>query len=143
MGAGEPGGDQRPTTADVVVHDYCSTARTSSSGAVDGKFLQLVIDGCTCLVFSPTSLHRYHNQMLAQFLKDRGVAHHWVSREQLEYDTTKLEVIGGGRFQVNHREEILDLWDDSHAFGRFDEQGLAESIARADHPWHAYRVRIS
>ncbi len=143
MGAGEPGGDQRPTTADVVVHDYCSTARTSSSGAVDGKFLQLVIDGCTCLVFSPTSLHRYHNQMLAQFLKDRGVAHHWVSREQLEYDTTKLEVIGGGRFQVNHREEILDLWDDSHAFGRFDEQGLAESIARADHPWHAYRVRIA
>ncbi|MDJ0862557.1 MAG: hypothetical protein QNJ87_10820 [Gammaproteobacteria bacterium] len=143
MGAGEPGGDQRPTTADVLVHDYCSTGRTSSSDAVDGKFLQLLIDGWTYLVFSPTSVHRYHNQMLAQFLKDRGVAHHWVSREQLEYDTTKLEVIGGGRFQVNHREEILDLWDDSHAFGRFDEQGLAESIARADHPWHAYRVRIS
>ena len=125
-----------------ILQDYCVADNGTDPGTCEGKFLQLVLQGQEYLVFSPVSLHRYHNQILARFLHDRGIAHRWATQERLEYDTSKAQVRGGGRFRVSRREENLELWDDSHVFGRFDDDGLKEGIANAGHPWSDYRVTI-
>ncbi len=128
---------------DTLLEDYCPPADEIDSPTCEGKFLQLILDQHSYLVFSPSSLHRYHNQMLACFLQGRDIAHHWVTEERLTYDTARLRVLGGGRFRADAQKRILELWDDSHVFGRFEERGLAESIARVEHPWSSYEVRIS
>jgi hypothetical protein len=38
---------------------------------------------------------------------------------------------------------ILELWDSSYAYGRFDTHRLADTIAEAGHPWSRLTVRIS
>ena len=45
----------------------------------EGKFLHLVWRGQEYLAFAPSGLHRYHNQLLAHFLQDQGIPHHWVT----------------------------------------------------------------
>jgi hypothetical protein len=51
--------------------------------------------------------------------------------------------VGGGRFRVDLERGTLDLWDDSHAYGRFDERGLAARFAAAEHPWRGLVLRIA
>ena len=121
---------------------FCVFDGVTDSETCQGKFLQLVLHGQHTLLFSPGSRHRYHNQILARFLQDNAVAHRWITEERLDYDTSKLQVLGGGRFRVNRDARTLELWDDSHVYGRFDDHGLAERIARAGHAWSGYAVRI-
>ncbi len=127
---------------ETILHDYCASDTGPDLEICQGKFLRLVLHGQDYLVFSPGSLHRYHNQILARFLHDKGVVHHWATEERLEYDTTSAQVNGGGRFRLRRDEGTLELWDDSHVYGRFDSHGLMEGIARAGHPWSGYRVTI-
>ena len=127
---------------DMVLHDYCPSAGQSDNTDCEGKFLQLRLDSHAWLVFSPSSRHRYDNQILASLLGTEHIAHHWVTAERLEYDESRVSVIGGGRFRVNRQTRTLELWDDSHVYGRFDDRGLTQSIARAQHPWSGYRVKI-
>jgi hypothetical protein len=115
----------------------------SASPLLEGKFLQLLWDGREYLVFASASLHRYHNQILAQFCADHGIAHGWVAPERLEVADSRLEVRGGGRFRAEAGRGTLLLYDASQAYGRFDERGLAEKIAAADHPWRRYTITIS
>lgn len=110
---------------------------------IEGKFLQLVLRGVEYLVFAPASLHRYHNQILAQFCADRGIPHRWVTDERLEVDSPQLAVLGGGRFRADTVQRRLELWDNSQAYGRFDERGLAAKIAAAKHSWRTYVVTIA
>ena len=126
----------------LILYEYCGSGTGTDPGTCEGKFLQLVLQGQEYLVFSPASMHRYHNQILARFLHDLGVAHHWATEERLEYDTSKAQVRGGGRFRLSRHERTLELWDDSHVYGRFDDHGLAEGIANAGRPWSDYRVTI-
>ena len=51
-------------------------------------------------------------------------------------------VSGGGRFRVDTLTETLLLWDNSQAYGRFEESGLSDKIAGAGHPWSGYEVKI-
>lgn len=110
---------------------------------IEGKFLQLVLHGREYLVFASATRHRYHNQILAEFCADRGIAHRWVTAERLEVTDPALTVLGGGRFRADTRACTLELWDNSQAYGRFVERGLPERIAAADHPWARYTVTIS
>ncbi len=127
---------------DTIVHDYCVSDTGTDPGTCQGKFLQLALHGQDYLVLSPGSLHRYHNQILAHFLHDKGVAYHWATDERLEYDTAEAQMRGGGRFRLSRDEKTLELWDDSHVYGRFDDHRLVEAIAHARHPWSGYRVTI-
>jgi len=52
-------------------------------------------------------------------------------------------VIGGGRFRLDRERRHLRLWDDSQAYGRFDERGLADKLAHATEPWNGLRIEIS
>ena len=53
-----------------------------------------------------------------------------------------MTVSGGDRFRVNALTETLLLWDNSQAYGRFEESGLPDKIAGAGHPWSGYEVKI-
>lgn len=107
-----------------------------------GKFLQLYWQGLEHLIFSDATMHGYHNQILARFAAEEGLSCHWVTAEQLELKHPDLEVLGGGRFRLDPLAGTLDLWDNSQAYGRFREQGLAERIAAAGPPWSDLRVSI-
>jgi hypothetical protein len=109
----------------------------------EGKFLQLALAGDEHLVFAPRVLHQYHNQILARFLGERGIPHRWIETQTLDVMSHDIVVFGGGRFRVDVPARTLALWDNSQAYGRFNEQGLAQKIAAARHPWHAFQVQIS
>jgi len=121
-----------------ILH-YPSTDGVTRS---QGKFLQLHWQGQEQLIFADASIHAYHNQILAEFALEQGLNCRWVTPEQLELEHPDLDVLGGGRFRLDREAGTLELWDDSQAYGRFREQGLAERIAAAGAPWSALRVSI-
>jgi hypothetical protein len=123
--------------------DYCGETSGTASAHLEGKFLQLCWRGEEYLVFAPAERHRYHNQILSRFLQDQGIPHRWIGQEKLEVDDPDLVVIGGGRFRASSLRNTLELWDDSHAYGRFREAGLAEGIAAAGHAWSGFELRIA
>lgn len=108
-----------------------------------GKFIQLRLDSQEYLVFAPLESHQYHNQILAHFLEKCSIPHRWIDGTKLRVDAPGLAVLGGGRFRADATEKVLELWDNSQAYGRFAEQGLADKIAAADHPWRGFDIRIS
>ena len=107
-----------------------------------GKFIQFMLGEREYLVFAPFSLHLYHNQILAQFVQENDIAHRWIRRETLAVDDPELRVVGGGRFHVDEQRGVLKLSDNSQAYGRFDERGMAEKIAASNHAWSRYKVVI-
>lgn len=131
----------RETETRIVV--YTEAGSEGASPGIAGKFLQLRWRGLEHLIFSPAALHGYHAQILARFLEDRGIPHHRTGDQSLAVDSPDLDVIGGGRFRVDQGGTTLYLWDNSQAFGRFDERGLAGRIAAADHPWNRLSIRIA
>jgi len=66
----------------------------------------------------------------------------WSNQETLQIDEPELMVSGGGRFRVDTLTETLLLWDNSQAYGRFEESGLSDKVAGAGHPWSGYEVKI-
>jgi hypothetical protein len=114
-----------------------------AAGVWEGKFLQLTLRGEEHLVFAPRVLHQYHNQVLARFLGERAIPHRWIEPQTLDVMSRDVAVLGGGRFRVDTAARTLDLWDNSQAYGRFNEHGLVQKIAAAAHAWHAFRVQIS
>jgi len=109
---------------------------------VQGKFVQFRWRGVEYLLFATKEEHRFHNQMLARFLDEHGLPHRWQSEENLEIEVDDLAVIGGGRFYHTNAGNQLELWDNSQAYGRFDENGLEACIHSADHPWAGAKVMI-
>ncbi len=108
-----------------------------------GKFLQLIWRGREYLVFAPFGVHRYHNQILAHFLQEHAIEHRWLGEERLDFNHPDLDVVGGGRFLADTQQHILELWDNSQVYGRFDDQQLVEKIAASAHPWSDFSITIS
>ena len=121
------------------------TAPDGPAGAAEyqGKFLQLFLRGQQHLIFAPAELHRFHNQILAHFAVDRNIAHRWVNDQILEIESPDLTVIGGGKFRLNTEKKILELRDNSQAYGRFDARGLPQAIASTEHAWSGFDIRIA
>lgn len=108
-----------------------------------GKFLQIRLDGSPWLVFADQGVCRYHNQLLAMFLADRGIAHRWVSADSLEFDTARARIRGGGRFHLDRHARTLLLWDDSTAYGRFSGHETVRQLAAAGLPWSSLSVETA
>ncbi len=128
---------------ETVIVTYPHPDEQTDQSESAGKFLQLVLRGREYLIFAPFELHRYHNQILAHFLEEKNIPHRWTGKEKLEINDSGLEVVGGGRFHSDAGRKTLDLWDDSQVYGRFDERGLPEKIARAGHAWSNCKINIS
>lgn len=107
----------------------------------EGKFLQLVLDGTEHFVFAPSDQHGYHSQILERFLGEQGIACRWDGQD-LRVDYPGLQIGGGGRFRLHRGNGTLELWDNSQAYGRFDDQVIAERIRMATGPWSGLTVLV-
>lgn len=113
-----------------------------ASQARNGKFLQLEVDGMPWLLFASRDAFRYHNQLLAGFLEERGITHRWADRETLEYDVQRVRVRGGGRFRLDPDAATMEAWDNSAAYGRFDDERLQAELATASGLWPQLRIIV-
>ena len=111
--------------------------------AYKGKFLQISWRAQEYLLFATFDQHHYHNQILARFCQNNAIRCRWVGEETLEVNDPTLAVLGGGRFDLDAAHKALNLSDNSQAYGRFQEKGLLEKIAAADHPCSKYVVKIT
>jgi len=103
--------------------------------SIEGKFLQLHLTGRDYLLFAVASEHRYHNQLLARFLSEQALRHHWADKQNLIVDHPGLVVAGGGRFRLDPARKSLRVWDESSVYGRFDPSQLAAQLSIAEPPW--------
>lgn len=124
--------------AQVIVYE---DAR-DKAGRREGKFLQLTLRGQPHLLFAPTTVHRYHNQLLARFLSEQRIAHYWATPETLVIDSDAVVVHGGGRFRIDLAEQRLTLWDNSQAYGRFDARTITQQLANSGHAWGKLEIHI-
>jgi hypothetical protein len=131
--------DGGAVTAQVIVYQE---AADEGAGRMEGKFLQLTLRGQAYLLFAPTTVHRYHNQLLARFLGERRIPHRWATPETLVIGSDEVVVHGGGRFRVDPAARLLTLWDNSQAYGRFDARRIAAQLADSGHAWGGFEIRI-
>jgi hypothetical protein len=108
----------------------------------EGKFLQIRLAGREYLVFAGDEEHRYHNQILARFLSDQGIPHHWEGQGNLVASHPALAIIGGGRFRLDPIEKTLRVWDASSVYGRFDAAALSAQLAAAEPPWRGLTLAV-
>jgi hypothetical protein len=108
----------------------------------EGKFVQLVMEHREYLLFAPAARHRFHNQILAEFLDARGVPTIWVSESELVFCQPGLRVLGGGRYRADPAGRELRLWDESSAYGRYDDEGLAKRLRESGHPWAGFELDL-
>jgi len=112
-------------------------------GAVaEGKFVHLRWRGADQLLFAPFERHRFHNQLVAEFAAEQGIAHHWSGAEQLAVNDTGLQLRGGGLYRVYPQEQLLELWGRSLVYGRFQPGEVRALLAAAEHPWAAYDLSM-
>lgn len=117
-------------------------ASLSGWNEIAGKFLQLRWQGNDYLLFAIRDRYRFHNQMLGRFLANHALPHHWRDEATLEFDLPRLSVVGGGRFRFTREPQRLELWDESQAYGRFEEAGLAERIRASGHLYGKGEITI-
>lgn len=123
---------------DITLVDLATLGRADNGR--EGKVLMLRWRRREYWLVSVPDDHRYHNQMLARFCTDNAIAHHWASETELVVEDSDLETLGGGRYRIEG--ERLVLWDDSQAYGRFPENGLAGKPAGAMPPWSRFSLDI-
>jgi hypothetical protein len=109
---------------------------------MEGKFLQLCLEGRDYLLLAAATEHRYHNQILAHFLEGLGIAHRWEGPAKLVFEHPRLEVTGGGRFRLDLARGSLLAWDDSSQYGGFEHRRLAAQLASAGPPWDGLAWRV-
>jgi hypothetical protein len=115
----------------------------ADAASAEGKFLQLRVRGREHLLFATKQLDRFHNQILARFLAERRLVHRWADEQTLEFDRDAIAVIGGGRFRLDAAAGTLALWDNSQAYGRFDDRGLTARIRASGHRFARFAVEIA
>lgn len=94
-----------------------------------GKFVQIRHGDTEYLLFSPKELTKYHADIVKRFCSERNIEGHYnYERKSFEIDEPDWIVVGGGKFEWDNKEKFIHLYDDSMAYGKFDEKGLKERI---------------
>lgn len=109
---------------------------------VRGKFVQIRWKGAPWLLFASKDQHGFHNQIVAHFLSDLHLPYQWQSPERLLFEQPELEIVGGGKFELNWGTQELSLFGDSMVYGRFDEALLRDSLQRVGMPWAGFSITI-
>ena len=129
--------------ARTIIESYPPLSTLDKENTVEGKFVQFHWQGNEYLLFATRDEHRFHNQMLARFFAEHDMLHHWLDDQTLEFDTARVKVTGGGRFRFERQKKLLALWDNSQAYGRFDDEGLADRIKASGHIFGSGEITIS
>lgn len=127
----------------VIIETYPPLETLANAETIEGKFLQFRWQGNEYLLFATRDEHLFHNQMLSHFLTDHNLPHQWRDAEHLEIPLSDLTVVGGGRFHFTANPAQLKLWDNSMAYGRFDDAGLADRLRESGHPLGSGTIVIS
>lgn len=112
----------------LIIESYPPLTQLAKEAVVEGKFLQFRWQGNDYVLFATRDQHRFHNQILARFFNDHELPHRWCDDETLEFEIPEFSVLGGGRFRFTREPARLELWDNSQAYGRFNEEGLADRL---------------
>lgn len=126
----------------LIIESYPPLSQLDDEAMVEGKFIQFRWQGYEYLLFATRDQHQFHNQMLAHFLVDHKLPHHWRNGEHLEFELTDFSVVGGGRFRFTRDPALLELWDNSQAYGRFNGEGLADRVRTSGHPFSSGQIII-
>jgi hypothetical protein len=107
-----------------------------------GKFVQIRHRNTEYLVFSPKEFTRYHADLAEKFCREKEIAGTY-NRQLKRYDIIDPSwvILGGGKFEIDEEQKILRLYDNSMAYGKFQEYGLIERICSVS-KMNGYRVEI-
>jgi hypothetical protein len=108
---------------------YTAIAKTQIPPVTSGKFVQIRNGSTDYLVLSPKDFTKYHANIVERFCFDNGVKGSY-DRERKRYDIYDQEwvITGGGKYQLDKKEKVIRLYDESMAYGKFDPRGLREKI---------------
>jgi hypothetical protein len=120
-------------TSKVVVVDYShinpSGATQTPQAKRSGKFVQMRHGETEYLVFSPREVSPYHADILERFCRERFIDGAYEDgRKRFSIHDAEWVVLGGGKFEIDEAEGYIRLYDNSMAYGRFDERGLKEKV---------------
>ena len=130
------------TLIDYIPFYYTSIARTAIPPIVAGKFVQIRHGSELYILFSPKEFTKYHANIVERFCMDKGIEGSYdAKREKFLIADTAWRIIGGGRFEMDTLQKTIRLFDNSMAYGKFDANGLAESLKSLSE-YSGFTVRI-
>ena len=108
---------------------YSSVAKTPVPDKRTGKFVQIRHNDTEYLVFSPKEFAPYHADIVERFCLEKGLHGSYDSRsKRFDIHDPGWVIVGGGKFEIDKAEKYIRLYDNSMAYGRFDNEGLKEKI---------------
>lgn len=126
----------------LQVKTYPSIEAMQHLNEARGKFVQISWKGQPWLLLASKDQHAFHNQIVAHFMSEQHIPHHWQSPEILKYENSDLEIIGGGKFQLEWQKKVLIFSGESMVYGRFDEARLSASLQNCGKPWAEMAIEI-
>lgn len=107
-----------------------------------GKFIQVRHRDTEYLVFSPKEYTRYHADLVEKFCLEKEISGTY-NRQCKRYDILEPSwvILGGGKFEIDEEQKTLRLYDNSMAYGKFQEYALISRICSVS-KMKGYRVEI-
>jgi len=121
---------------------YTQTAKTQRPEKIQGKFVQMRHKGMEYILFSPKEFSKYHADIVKTYCQEKGIAGIYNGQaKRFDIDDPAWVILGGGKFEMDREEKVIRLYDNSMAYGRFEERGLKEKILSVKR-MSGYRVEI-
>lgn len=107
-----------------------------------GKFIQIKHRDTEYLIFSPKEYTRYHADLVEKFCLEKKISGTY-NRQLKRYEILDPSwvILGGGKFEIDEKEKVLYLYDNSMAYGKFQNYGLINRIYSV-HKMNSYRIEI-
>ncbi len=109
---------------------YAEVAKTAVPPVTQGKFVQIRNVSTFYLVFSPLEFTKYHANIVERFCLEKGIEGSF-DPEKKRYDIhdRAWKIMGGGKFDLDTNKKAIKFYDNSMAYGRFNESLLVEMIS--------------
>ncbi len=108
---------------------YSSVAKIAAPAVTKGKFVQVGNESTCYLVFSPSDFTRYHANIVERFCLDEGIEGSYdPGKKRYAIQDQAWQIMGGGKFDRNTDKKAIKFYDNSMAYGRFNENVLKEMV---------------
>jgi hypothetical protein len=130
-----------------TIIDYSDVYYTQSEKArkpkrIYGKFVQMRHEGMEYLLFSPKEYSKYHADIVKTYCQEKGIGGIYNGQaKRFDIDDPSWDILGGGKFEMDKEKKVIRFFDNSMAYGRFEERGLKEKILSVKR-MSGYRVEI-
>ncbi len=127
-----------PISSQIVIVDYSvmyyrDVAKTDPPAVRNGKFVQLRHGDTEYLVLSPKEYSPYHADILERFCRERSIDGAYVEgKKRFDIHDPEWVVRGGGKFVIDETKRHIRFYDNSMAYGRFDQRGLEKKVLQTD-----------